>query len=163
MGERSTCKACAHEQRDAIEAYGLEVMAGRGSWRSGKTLFDLHPQSFKTHMEKHVVAPATHAANAEIDDMMDALIKDAREGLMEQFRMAGDDVKPLVLVAIHNLEGLRNTKTSQENLVKSLKTIQEMTGMKNEQRMLLGFAQAMFTKANNLKELDIETAEIIDL
>lgn len=168
MGERNVCKACNHEDRDLIEEYGRGVMEGRGSWRQGREKFGLHPQSFKTHMEKHVVAPQVDALNAEVDSAMDRLVNEARQGLMEQFRMASDDVKPLVLVAIHNLDGLRNTKTSQENLVRSLKTIQEMTGMKNEQRMLLGFANAMFAKAEPKKQLpeqpiiDIPVAEIVE-
>lgn len=153
MGERNVCKACHHDQRDALEEYGRGVLVGRGSWRQGRELFGLHPQSFKSHMEKHVVAPEVDAINEEIDYAMDKLVQEAREGLYEQFRLASDDVKPLVLVAIHNLDGLRNTKTSQENLVRSLKTIQEMTGMKNEQRMLLGFANAMFAKSQPAKQL----------
>jgi len=69
---------------------------------------------------------------------------EARQGLLEQFSFAPADVKPLILVAIQNLDGLRHTKASQQQLIAALKTVQEMTGMKNEQRMLLGFAKAMF-------------------
>lgn len=167
MGERSVCKTCNHPQRDAAEAYGLEVLAGRGSWRKAKELFDLHPQSFKAHMERHVVAPAERKRDEEVDSMFESLVGEARDGLMAQFYLASDDVKPLILIAIHNLEGLQNTKTSQENLVRSLKTVQEMTGMKNEQRMLLSFAQAMFNKpaaveSKSLPVLDVPEAEIME-
>ena len=53
-------------------------------------------------------------------------------------------MKPLFAVAIRNLRGLGDTKPSQQHLIQALKTIQEMTGMKQEQRMMLQFAEAMF-------------------
>ncbi len=112
-------------------------------------------------MDRHVIAPAIKAAEDEAADEMTKLIAEAKQGLTEQFWFAPADVRPLILVAIHNLEGLRNTKTSQETLVKSLKTIQEMTGMKNEQRMLLGFAQAMF-KPKALEVIDVPALAVGD-
>ncbi|MDQ2938834.1 MAG: hypothetical protein M3R67_15240 [Acidobacteriota bacterium] len=97
-------------------------------------------------MESHVVAPAVAQELGRARDELDALIEQARQGLMDQFYLSPDDVKPLILVAIQNLAGLRDTKPSQESLIRALKTVQEMTGMKNEQKLMLGFAEAMWKR-----------------
>ena len=79
---------------------------------------------------------------ARLESERQLLIEEARKGLIESFALAPPDVKPLFLVAIQNLDGLRSMKPSAAELTRALKTIQEMTGMKNEQRMLLQFADA---------------------
>jgi hypothetical protein len=124
----------------SAEAIGMDALGERISWREAGRRADCLGRSLQTHMEKHYIA----AALAEHQDEMDRLIAEAKAGLLEQFAIAPPDVKPLVLVALQNLEGLRAMKPSQEHLIKALKTIQEMTGMKNEQRLMLGFAEAMF-------------------
>lgn len=140
----SACKVCLSPLLEEIEAHGREALEGTISWRRAAANGEVTPQSLKNHMDNHVIAPAVAEAQAAQRDEMDLLIEEAKQGLLEQFYFAPPDVKPLILVAIQNLEGLRFTKPSQEALIRALKTVQEMTGMKNEQRLLLGFADAMF-------------------
>jgi len=138
------CKTCGSPDQESIEELGRQALAGTLSWTKAAAQAGVTRGALQNHMAEHVVAPAIAAAESEAKSEMELLIADAKKGLMSQFYMAPDDVKPLILVAIHNLEQLPSTKPTQEQLIRSLKTIQEMTGMKNEQRMLLGFAQAMF-------------------
>lgn len=138
------CKACAADDIQMLEAIGNKALWGALSWRAAAGQAGVRPDTLKNHMEKHVVLEAVREAQAAEADRLDEMIAEARAGLEQQFYLAADDVKPLVLVAIQNLEGLRLTKPSQETLIKALKTIQEMTGMKNEQRLMLEYANKMF-------------------
>jgi len=138
------CSICSHLEQEGLEEAGNRALAGDISWRAAAALFDVRSPALKLHMEKHVLAPEVAAAQAELTEEMDALIQEAKEGLLEQFRISPADVKPLILVAIQNLDGLRNTKPSMETLIRALKTVQEMTGMKSQQRLMVDFAKAMF-------------------
>lgn len=140
----SVCKVCECDDLTHAENLGHQCLEGALSWRKAAIELGVRDTGLKNHMLKHVVAPAVAEATAEAQDHIDDLIAEARAELEQQFFIAPPDVKPLILVAIHNLEGLRYTKPSQQHLIAALKTVQEMTGMKNEQRMLLGFAKAMF-------------------
>ena len=114
------------------------------SWREASREAGVpHYQSLQTHMHKHYTAAVIEAAADELD----ALIADAAVELRTQMQSAPAEVKPLYAAAIVNLKGLKSTKPSQAHLIQSLKTIQEMTGMRNEQRMLLTFMDQMFPKA----------------
>lgn len=115
-------------------------------------------------MERHVLEPEIEAAETAIEDEFRTLIEEAKDGLRSLFRTSPPDVKPLILVAMHNLDELRRTKGSQADLTKALKTVQEMTGMKNQQKLLLGFAENMQFKpkpipSTNEKVLEIEGVE----
>lgn len=138
------CKTCESPDQEAIEALGRQAIEGTLSWTKAAAQAGVTRGALRNHMTEHVVAPAIAEAQAAAESEMEQLIGQAKQGLLDQFYIAPDDVKPLILVAIHNLEQLPSTKPTQEQLIRSLKTIQEMTGMKNEQRMLLGFAKAMF-------------------
>lgn len=140
----SACKVCDSDDLTHAENLGQQCLTGELSWRKAALELGVRDTGLKNHMLKHVVAPAIAEATAESEDRMYALMAEAKAELEAQFFIAPPDVKPLILVAIHNLEGLRSTKASQQHLIAALKTVQEMTGMKNEQRMLLGFAKAMF-------------------
>lgn len=91
-------------------------------------------------MSKHFTE---RVAEDVLDDMAAATEETVTE-LWGLWRMAPPDAKPMYLAAIHNLRGLLATKPSQQHLMQALKTIQEMTGMKQEHRMMLSFASAMF-------------------
>lgn len=113
-------------------------------------------------MEKHYVEAIVRGAEEELD----ALIAEAVVDLHDAMRMAPPEVKPLYAAAIVNLRGLKDTKPSQQHLIQSLKTIQEMTGMRQEQRMMLTFAEAMFQKKlpTPLKAIEnIADADVIDI
>lgn len=147
------CLVCLAADIEMLEARGAEALEaertkapGGLSWRRAVEGTAIRGEQLKNHMLKHVVQPEIQAATDEHDEHMRALIEEAKADLEAQFRIAPADVKPLILVAIHNLDFLRLTKPSAENLIKALKTVQEMTGMKNEQRMLLAFGQAKFGK-----------------
>jgi hypothetical protein len=144
----TTCKVCVSIDQDAIEASGLRALAGEISWRAcAREIGWTNYHSVKNHMENHYVRAQERAVQAATDaehDDMTAYIEDAVRELQGQFAVSPPEVKPLILAAIHNIRELRNTKPSQQHLIQSLKTIQEMTGMKQEQRMMLLFAERMF-------------------
>lgn len=163
MGAQDRCSICGADSRDEMEELGRQALAGELSWRKASfAAGGVNPTSLKNHMLRHVVAPEVAEAEEQARDEMDALIDEAKQGLMEQFYVAPPDVKPLILVAIQNLDALRATRPSQDNLIKALKTIQEMTGMKNEQRLMLGFAKAMFSKqvAATSEPVAVESREV---
>lgn len=141
----TACKVCLSTQSDAIEAEGLRATNGEISWRlATRNLddagFSILRSSLQNHMENHYTANEIRVVEEEFD----AAIREGVADLFAAMRHAPPEVKPLYAAAIRNLQGLRDTKPSQQHLIMSLKTIQEMTGMKQEQRMLLQFAEQMF-------------------
>lgn len=157
------CKTCTADNTDELEAVGLRAMAGEISWReAAREVGWTRHQALQTHMNNHYVAGAVKEATDELD----VLIVEAVGDLREAMRMAPAEVKPLYAAAIVNLQGLKNTKPSQQHLIQALKTIQEMTGMRQEQRMMLAYAEQMFGEVvpPSLKAIEaIADAEIVDV
>lgn len=138
---RTACRVCESDQRDEIEAQGLLAVAGEISWRAaGRAVDWTNYASIKNHMESHYVEAELRTVEAELQQAIDASVAE----LLTQMRVAPAEVKPLYAAAIRNLQGLGATKPSQQHLISALKTIQEMTGMRQEQRMMLAFAERMF-------------------
>jgi hypothetical protein len=108
----------------------------------------------KTHMEKHRLLAHEQAEELGWGDFD---FEEAIQDLVYASQMAPAEVRPLYAVAIANLRGLKDTKPSQDNLIKALKTIQEMTGMRQEQRLMLEFGRALFG------ERRIEAVEVKEL
>ena len=156
------CKTCTAENQDELEAVGLRAMAGEISWReAGRLIGWTRHQALQTHMNNHYVAGVVQDAVDELDSMIAEAVAD----LSVAMRMAPAEVKPLYAAAIVNLKGLKSTKPSQQHLIQALKTIQEMTGMRQEQRMMLAYAEEMFgTKKlpTPLKAIEnIQDAEVV--
>lgn len=138
---RNACKVCEADNRDAIEAVGLQALKGDISWRAaGREVDWTNYASIKNHMETHYIQEELRS----VEDEMDAAVQESIAELYLAMRTAPAEVKPLYAAAIRNMQGLKDTKPSQQNLITALKTIQEMTGMKQEQRMMLLFAEKMF-------------------
>ncbi len=156
------CSICIHLSQPDIEAAGNRAINGDLSWRAAAAMFDVRSQPLKHHMLTHVLQPEVAAAQAELTNEMDLLIQEAKEGLLEQFRLSPADVKPLILVAIQNLDGLRNTKPSMETLIRALKTVQEMTGMKSQQRLMVDFAKAMYAPRES-PALSVSKPEVLQV
>lgn len=155
-----TCRVCTADNQDEVEAVGLKALAGELSWRAaGREVGWSNYASIKTHMERHYVAEQVRVAN----DDMDRLIAESVRELQNQFVLAPPEVKPLLLAAIHNVQELRNTKPSQQHLIQALKTVQEMTGMKQEQRMMVLFAKAMFAEVDAPVPAPAIEAPVIDV
>lgn len=145
-----TCKTCLADNQDELEALGLRAMAGEISWRSAAKLAGYgHYMPLRNHMEQHYV----QQRQPVVLDEMGRYIEEAVADLLGQFSVAPPEVKPLILAAIHNIRELRDTKPSQQHLIMALKTIQEMTGMKQEQRMMLLFAERMFNEIPSPEDL----------
>lgn len=137
----NNCKVCNADNRDEIEELGLKALSGEFSWRAvGRALDWQNSASIKHHMESHYIEHELR----EVEDEMQVAINEAVKDLYTQMRVAPPEVKPLYAAAIRNLQGLKDTKPSQQHLIAALKTIQEMTGMRQEQRMMLAFAERMF-------------------
>lgn len=136
----SKCITCTAENQAELEAIGIQAMSGDISWREAARRAGMAHIPLKNHMEKHYVDGVVAAA----DDQLDALIAQSIMELAQNMAVAPAEVKPLYAAAIVNLRGLKDTKPSQQHLIQSLKTIQEMTGMRQEQRLMLTFAEAMF-------------------
>lgn len=137
------CSVCNHLDRGLAEESGAEALAGAISWRQAALPFGVRHEQLKRHMEAHVVAPAEAEQDAVEDAELDELVARARVELLEQFDSVPADIKPLVIIAIQNLKGVKRATPSMETLIRSVKTIQEMTGMKNEQRLMLQYANAL--------------------
>lgn len=151
-----------------MEAEGLRARAGEISWREAAELAGLrYHQPLKTHMDKHyvdVVQVEVRNAIASAEAEFDGLVNESILGLQEQMRLAPPEVKPLYAVAIQNLGQLKQTKGSQQNLISALKTIQEMTGMRQGQRLMLQFAEAMFAEVEAKKErVALPPADVIEV
>ncbi len=160
MSRATRCQVCLAPNQSAIEAVGERALRGDLSWRAAAREAGMEDRyaSLKTHMESHFV----EAQVREVEDEMEVAIKDAVQDLYRQMRSAPAEVKPLYAAAIRNLQGLRDTKPSQQHLIAALKTIQEMTGMRQEQRLMLHFAEAMFGVGAPEEPLAIE-AEAIEV
>lgn len=144
-----TCKVCDSDKESELEALGLEASRGKRSWRSLEPVikpYGVTRFSLKNHMERHYVS-AVEATEAVILDSYEGLVLEAVRDLTDAMKSAAPEVKPLYAVAIRNLQELHNTKPSQQHLVNALKAIQDVTGMKSEQRMMLAFAERMFGAA----------------
>lgn len=151
----NSCGICNSPQLEEIEQLGQEALSGDRSWRSVQMAVGwYHHTPIKNHMEKHWVAPASPQEQALSE--WETLVADTIVELAEQLRFAPTEVKPFYLVAIQNLKSLDLTKPSQNNLITALKAIHEVTGMKMEQQMMLGFARAMFgTPAIDTVEVEV--------
>lgn len=145
MPRATACKVCNATNQEELEAIGLEAMDESISWREAARRADFtHHAGFKNHMVEHYVDRQVRAAEEEAADETDRLINQTVIELRDAMRIAPIDVKALYAAAIHNLLGLKQTKPSQQHLIMALRSIQEMTGMKNEQRLLLQFAEHMY-------------------
>lgn len=163
MSESSTCKTCNAPDQEHIEAIGLKAMEGRISWNQAmKSLGWTNVAPLKNHMTYHFVAPEEREL-AEVEDQFQESIDEAVSDLFVQMRMAAPEVKPLYATAIQNLRGLRDTKPSQQSLILAMKTIQEMTGMKQEQRLLVQFAEHMFRELPRQAEKALPAPKVIDI
>lgn len=160
-----TCKVCLSTDSDEVEAIGITALAGDISWRAAERAcaeYGISRQSLQNHMEQHYTAAIARANDTEllaVESEFDASVASSVADLFDSMRMAPPEVKPLYAAAIRNLQGLRDTKPSQQHLIMALKTIQEMTGMKQEQRMLLQFAEQMFGEVEpaRVKVIDVSS------
>lgn len=158
------CGICALPNLDEVEEAAQDGLSGAASWKGLGERFGVNRQSLKNHMERHWVAPAS--ATEQAVEGLDAAIAENIEQLLEQMRFAPAEVKPFYAVAIQNLKALADTKPSQQNLINSLKAITEVTGMKQEQHLMLEFARHAFKKldaaespALPLPVIDVEVIE----
>lgn len=162
MSVDTRCAPCNADNRDEQEALGVRAMNGELSWRAAATELGLtHGAGLKNHMEKHYVLPTRQATGHDYD----VLIADSVEDLKAQMAVAPPELKPLYAVAIQNLVGLADTKPSQAHLIAAIKAIQEVTGMKMEQQMLLQYARHMeFEPPKAKPELEVyyEEAEVVE-
>lgn len=139
------CKVCSSMNSESIEEVGTRAVEGVISWRAAERELAalghvVARASLQNHMETHYFDKEVR----EVESEFDAAIAEGVADLFQAMRFAPPEVKPLYAAAIRNLQGLKDTKPSQQHLIMALKTIQEMTGMKQEQRMLLQFAEQMF-------------------
>lgn len=148
----TTCKTCLAENQDEMEAVALRAMTGEISWREvARQLGLTHHSTIKNHMEQHYVVHQQRV----VEDDMSRYIEEAVQDLLSKFAVSPPEVKPLILAAIHNVRELRDTKPSQQHLIMALKAIEEMTGMKQEQRMMLLFAEKMFGEVAAPEDLPV--------
>lgn len=148
------CSICNSERKDELEAIGLAAVDGRISWREAARQGDLtHGQGLKNHMESHYESALDQVVAELEQELQDEFAETERE-LLENLRLAPAEVKPLYLLAIRNLRGVMETKPSQQHLIAALKGIHEITGMRQEQQMLLAFGRKMFGGAPEKVEVE---------
>lgn len=146
----SSCATCNASTQALLEDIGVRALEGSISWREAARQAGLtHHQGLKNHMESHFIQQAEASVEAEFD----GLIEQALWELQDRMRHAPTELKPLFAVQIQNMRGLKDTKPSQQNLIHASKAIQEILGMKVEQRLMLEFARAAFPGATATPEL----------
>jgi len=149
------CAVCTSKDQREIEEVGLKALSGEISWREAARQTELTHANLKRHMENDYVARVWREEKTEFGE----LVESVEASLKVYLRTVPDDTKPLVLIAIHNLRGLEDTPVSQKNLIDTLKTVQQMTGLKTENRLMLQFAQQM---GANKAQKELEDPRIID-
>lgn len=161
-GGATRCQVCNSTDQASIEECGVRALSGELSWRAAAEKAGLkYSQPLRVHMENHYVSPEREAAAQAVDAYV-GLLDELCNDLIAEMELAPANVKPLYLVAIHNARELRNTKPSQQNLITALRTIQEMTGMKQQQQLMLTFAKAHFKKVEN-EHLALASPDVIDV
>jgi len=143
------CAVCLSDDQEAIEEQGLMALAGDLSWRKAALAAGTHPSGsgLRNHMEKHWQTAAEAVAEGEMVDRLDLAIADTVALLYEDHARAASDQQALILVAIHNLQGLRRTKPSQSGVVVPLKTVHEIEQAKAGTNLLQAFADRKFNRA----------------
>lgn len=137
------CKTCEAHNQEEQEAAGLLALNGEIPWSEVARRFDLpNIKGIQNHMARHYVAPPSEVEQVLTE--FDSLLAESVQELIEQMRVAPAEVKPLYAVAIQNLQGINQTKPSQQHLINALKGIHEVTGMRMEQRLMLDFAKHHF-------------------
>lgn len=157
------CSICQNSDVGIINSYGLKASHGDLTWAEAARQAGLTggkpAMKLRKHMENHYV----NVAATEVGEALDRMILEGVAALEEQFSMAPPEVKPLYAAAILNLRGLKDTKPSQQHLILALRTIQELTGMKSEQRILMAFAQRMFKEVGTGAQPAISAPDVIDV
>ena len=141
------CLICRSGKAGTIEAVGDLAKAGTISWREAARRTGYRVDTLKRHMEAHVTVPDTTGGPLE------ELVTQTISSLEEMYPTLPPDVRPLLLVVIHNLQHLATTRPSQQHLIQALQALGEITGMKQQNRILLEFAKAAF--ANRVQVIDV--------
>lgn len=149
------CGICAAHNQSNAEEVGLKALSGEISWREASRLSGYGHSNLKRHMEQDYVERVVRDEQTEFG----RLVETVEASLKRYLYTVPDDTKPLVLIAIHNLKGLEDTPVSQKNLIDTLKTVQQMTGLKTENRLMLQFAEAM---GANKEKRELEDPGILD-
>lgn len=133
---RGCCRIGESPNRVLIERLKEDGKSYRYIQELIKERFDevIYNRSFTEHFSRHVSV-----------DTAD-YIKKIRQNLEAELAVAPPTIAPLYAVALRNLEGLEETKASQEHLIRALKAIHEITGLQLQQRMLVTFAAARAAK-----------------
>ncbi len=165
----SACNICARDDLAELEEFVVNNAEefGRGdlSWR--RTAIELglpHATPLTTHMRKHYVPPSA-AVEGAIQDQFTETVSALATELLEASKYAPAEVRPLYLVAVRNIQGLQETKPSQQNLTMALKAIHEITGMRVEQKLMIEYARGRFSEealpagGPELPVLDVESWE----
>lgn len=148
-----TCRICNNtepELRKKLEFQGALCLKGAQTWRgaireAGDESYS--GQQLKNHMTKHVKVVQDVGDIAKNESTLKQRIQFTIQGLLAKMVTAPVELQPLYAVAVHNLMRIEETQPSQANLIKALDTIQQITGMKMQQAMLLQFATAAFQEA----------------
>jgi hypothetical protein len=157
----ASCSICTADNQEELEELGRQALAGSLSWREAARQGGIkYAVPLTAHMEKHYVDPLASHAEAN-ESTYEALLQQAVTELQGEMAFAAPDVKALYAVAIANLIGLKDTKPSQQHLINALKAIQEVTGMKAENRHLLDYSRHITLDA--AEDPEIEDAEVVPL
>jgi len=145
MATTTKCAICLADNQDEIEEQGLMALAGDLSWRKAALAAGTHPSGsgLRNHMQKHWQV----AAEGELVDRLDLAIADTVALLYEDHARATSDQQALILVTIHNLQGLRKTKPSQSGIIVPVKTVHEIEQTKAGTNLLQAFADRKFNRA----------------
>ena len=147
------CSICTSGDREAIERQIEAARAGTESWREIARRTGRRVETLRNHADKHM------GGGPVLDRGWSEMVDSTVASVAEMFESMPPDVKPLLLLVIHNLRSLAHTRPSQSNMIMALKTIEEMTGLKVQNKVLLEFARAAFGGAVDREVID---ADVVD-
>jgi hypothetical protein len=131
MVKGNECRICVSPNRVYIERLKESGKSYTEMARLVEAEFGerIYTRSFTVHFTKHVKVETA------------AYMTGLKEALQHEMELAPPTIAPLYALALRNLEGLEDTKPSQEHLIRALKAIHEITGLRLQQHMLVAFAR----------------------
>jgi len=86
-----------------------------------------------------------HFNHVEMKDPFEWEQEQLVEELHHEMQMAPPTVKTLYMLLIRQIDGIKNAKPSADAIVKTTTAIAQITGMRQQQALLLAYADKMFS------------------
>ena len=135
MARQRNCSVCINPHREFIEAQLAKGMAYRQiiAEVNAKGGGSLSLSTISYHKNHVVVVDPFEESQAQLV-----------EDLHREMAMAPPTVQPLYMVLIRQLDGIKGMKPSADSVIKAATAIAQITGMRQQQALLLAYADRAF-------------------